>query len=225
MLHPFKTLKGINWPLSILWALTSWQLPCGWACLPFCPPLCPPWFPAGCPSKAKSSAGPRPRLCPLVPRFFLFLPLSQPRARRRERLRFFRPLLLCFSWAKISTTSWGIRSPNPSESRFDIPPHTGARPWKMTKNRRGRERWHFNFNQRNLLNSRSRQNTVFSQQLLYLITVCLPGLTSHQHSLLFFSAVGVVDIGASLNAPQKQHHAKLSFMSWQGDFRHEKKGF
>ncbi|TNN87134.1 hypothetical protein EYF80_002336 [Liparis tanakae] len=56
------------------------------------------------------------------------LKTSQTSARPRERLRFFRPLLPCFSSAKISTTSWGIRSPNPMESRFDIPTHSGATP-------------------------------------------------------------------------------------------------
>lgn len=115
-------------------SLLPW--PCWGTCLPdLCPPLCPPWCPPWCPAWCASAdmkiSGLLPRFSPLRCRlFFLF---SQPRARPRELLRFFRLLLLCFSWARIFTTSWGIRSPRPNESRFDIPTHTGGKPWREKK--------------------------------------------------------------------------------------------
>lgn len=120
-----------------LWAscwLLPWPLPCGWGCLPdLSPPLCPPWCRT---STAKSSAGPRPGLPPLAPGSLFFFPFSQPRARPSERLRFFWLFLPCLSWEKISTTSWGIRSPTPRESRFDMPTHSRATPWKRKEEER-----------------------------------------------------------------------------------------
>lgn len=109
--------------------LLPWLFPCGCGCLvDLCPPLFPPCCPVESPSKARSRGGPRPGPWPLAVSFLLFLLFSHPKARPRERVRFFRPLLPFFSWAKMLTTSWGSRSPNPSESRFDMPLRTGAMP-------------------------------------------------------------------------------------------------
>lgn len=129
--HSCRAAVSTRWHSLLPW-------PCGGTCLPdLCPPLfppwCPPWCPAGFASTDMKISGLRPRFSPLTPRSRLFFPFSQPRALPRELLRFFWLLLLCFSWARIFTTSWGIRSPRPNESRFDIPTHTGGKPWGEKK--------------------------------------------------------------------------------------------
>lgn len=120
--------------------LLPWLFPCGWACLvDLCPPLFPPCWPAESPSRARSRAGPRPGPWPLAESFLLFLLFNHPKALPRERVRFFRPLLPFFSRTKMLTTSWGSRSPNPSESRFDMPLQTGAMPWEREKKKKKKQ--------------------------------------------------------------------------------------